>query len=168
MSLEYSDVALDYLVEQAVEDADLVGSKSGIRVSLVDEPAEVLVCGDAIRIRQILDNLLSNAVKYSTAPSRVEVSLSVADGTVDIAVADRGRGIDGTDPEAIFGMFTRGDMADNTRVGGIGLGLPISARIAQAHGGSLTFEPNTGGKGTIFHLLLPIDTPPQSEAVDLA
>ncbi|MHB9002925.1 MAG: HAMP domain-containing sensor histidine kinase [Coriobacteriia bacterium] len=168
MSLAYSDVALDDVVEQAVEDAALVGGKSGIGVSLITGPTEATVRGDAIRIRQILDNLLSNAIKYSTAPSNVEVSITVEDGTVDIAVADRGRGIDHADPERIFGMFSRGDTADNTLVGGIGLGLPISVRIAQAHGGTLTFEPNPGGTGTVFHLLLPLDGSPLCEAIDLA
>lgn len=168
MSLEYSDVALDDLVEQAAEDADLVGSQAGIRVGLSGELPEISVCGDAIRIRQILDNLLSNAIKYSTAPSRVEVTMSSDGATVDIAVADLGRGIAHADPDRIFGMFARGDTADNTGVGGIGLGLPISARIAQAHGGRITFEPNPEGAGTIFHLLLPLQGSPQPDAIDLA
>lgn len=168
MSLEYSDVALDDLIEQAVEDADLVGSKVGIRVKVSGELAEVTVCGDAIRIRQIFDNLLSNAIKYSVAPSSVTVTMSVDGNTVDVAVADEGRGIENADPERVFGMFARGDTADNTGVSGIGLGLPISARIAKAHGGRVTFESNPIGKGTVFHLILPLEGSPRLEAINLA
>lgn len=155
MPLEYSMASIDDVVEQAAEDAAALAARSGIKVVIEGRLPEVSMHADPIRIRQAVDNLLSNAIKYSEPPATVRVLMTADDDTVDITVLDEGRGVDPECADVLFELFGRGDASDNTRVYGLGLGLPISDRIVKAHGGEITFEPNPAGKGTAFHILLP-------------
>jgi len=155
MSLEYSEVALHDVVDQAVEDAKVLGASVGVAVRVEGELHEVMLRGDAVRLRQVLDNLLSNAIKYSEAGSEVLVSMTVSADDVDVRVSDSGRGVPKDRIDVLFELFGRGDTADNADVAGLGLGLPIADRIARAHGGAILFAPNPTGKGTVFIVTLP-------------
>lgn len=155
MPLELSETRLDEIVREAIRDADRLGEERGIRVRGVGRLPRTRLEADRIRIRQVLDNLLSNAIKYSDPPSDVEVSMGKDAERVRIHVADRGRGIPPDREEVLFAPFGRVDTGENADTSGIGLGLPISAAIANAHGGRVTYEPNEGS-GTIFTLELPL------------
>jgi two-component system sensor histidine kinase AtoS len=101
-------------------------------------------------IRQALMNILMNAAQILPPGGRVTVQTAVApDGGVTLAVTDDGPGIRPEDRQKIFDVFY------SNRPGGTGLGLAIAARILQAHGGSITVESGTGGKGARFLLRLP-------------
>jgi len=156
MSLEYSEVALHDIVDQAYEDAKIVGANRGVTLRMEGELPEVMLRGDGIRLRQVLDNLLSNAIKYSDAGSEVVVSMTLSDNDVDVRVADSGRGVPEERIDVLFELFGRGDTADNADVAGLGLGLPIADRIARAHGGAILFAPNPTGRGTVFIVTLPL------------
>lgn len=101
-------------------------------------------------IRQALMNILMNAAQILPPGGRVTVQTAVApDGGVTLAVTDDGPGIKPEDRQKIFDVFY------SNRPGGTGLGLAIAARVLQAHGGSITVEGGTGGKGARFVLRLP-------------
>jgi len=165
MSLEYSEVALHDVVDQAVEDAKVLGANAGVAVSVEGELSEVTLRGDAVRLRQVLDNLLSNAIKYSEPGSEVVVSMTVSADDVDVRVSDNGRGVPKDRIDVLFELFGRGDTADNADVAGLGLGLPIADRIARAHGGAILFAPNPTGKGTVFIVTLPRRSGEEPDAI---
>lgn len=168
MPLEYSFFDLGEVVEQAVVDAALLGARSGVEVRTADPLPRIELHGDVIRVRQVIDNLLSNAIKYSTEPAVVRVTLTTENTDAVISVADEGAGIAPEEIEKVFGLFNRGDMADNAKVAGLGLGLPISLRIARAHGGDLAYMANPDGRGSIFVLRLPLgDVSERTDSVSM-
>jgi signal transduction histidine kinase len=111
-----------------------------------------LVSTDADRVRQILLNLLSNAVKFTDRGGITVTIEPVADGWVDVHVADTGRGIAPEHQERIFHEFEQ--IAGSGVSGGTGLGLPISRRLARLLGGELRVK-STPGEGSVFTLRLP-------------
>lgn len=155
MPLSFEDLRLDEVTAGAVADGAAMAAPKGVRVEREGPAPEICVRGDAVRVRQVLDNLISNAVKYSAGADLVTVRVSTADDRAIVEVSDRGRGIDLESRDELFGLFGRLDAEDNRLTAGLGLGLAISARIADAHGGTVGYRDNPGG-GSIFTLSLPL------------
>jgi signal transduction histidine kinase len=123
------------------------------RISLKRPLDGVRVRGDVERIAQILDNLLSNALRYSAAVAPVEVSVFVEGNDAQVIVADHGVGVPPDERDLLFTPFYR---TSRTRdVPGTGLGLHISRRLAERHGGDLRLEASSDA-GSVFVLALPI------------
>jgi len=108
---------------------------------------------DATRLEQVLNNLIGNAVKYSPQGSRVQVTVVGDDDRVSVAVSDEGPGISPALQRQIFRPFSRGP-SEHEEVEGIGLGLYVSKRILEAHGGSIEVAP-ADGRGATFRATLP-------------
>ena len=110
------------------------------------------IISDPRRVRQILLNLLSNAIKFGRGkPILVEASLGASDH-IEMAVTDQGAGIDPDDLPRIFDEFVQ--LSNSQQLGGTGLGLPISKRLATLLGGELRVS-SEKGKGSTFCLTLP-------------
>jgi signal transduction histidine kinase len=123
------------------------------RITLKRQPGHARVNGDKGRIAQILDNLLNNAVKYSGPAAPIEVSLTTSAVEVLIRITDHGVGIPADEQERVFTPFYR---TTRTRdVPGTGLGLHISRRLAERHGGRLWLEASSES-GSVFALALPV------------
>ena len=116
-------------------------------------PERVRVRGDPDRIAQILGNLLDNAVKYSAPASPIEVSLTVVDREAIIRVRDKGLGVPANESNRLFTPFFRTSRTQD--LPGTGLGLHISKRLAEQHGGRVWLETSTDA-GSIFALALPV------------
>lgn len=116
-------------------------------------PAELLLDFDQERILQVLFNLVNNAVKFTPVGGRVVVGAEHDGRQVRIWVRDSGTGLQ---PEEVERVFERGWQA-NPKAGGKGLGLYISQRIVEAHGGTVWVE-STPGHGATFHVSLPVDS----------
>ncbi|MCX7827570.1 MAG: HAMP domain-containing histidine kinase, partial [Verrucomicrobiae bacterium] len=141
------------VVGRAIENVQPHATRKNIEIaSAVDEPLP-MVSGDAVSLIEVLGNILGNAIKYSHPNTTVRVTASAAAGEVVIAVADAGVGIAKEDLPFIFGDFYRGK-AGLQMESGCGLGLAISRRIVEAHGGSITVE-SQSGKGSTFTIRLP-------------
>lgn len=110
---------------------------------------------EADRIRQVLVNLLTNAHEYSPEGASIAVMARVAGAEVEIAVSDNGPGIPPDQLEHIFERFVRGEAGLTQRVGGTGLGLPISKSLVELHGGELAVD-STVGVGSTFSFRLPL------------
>jgi signal transduction histidine kinase len=126
----------------------------------IDEESdqEVEVFADNTRVRQVMINLVNNAIKFTTN-GRISLKTSMLDGArALITVKDTGLGIPPDHLEAIFQEFTQVDTSTTRKVGGTGLGLPISRRLVEMHGGRLWAE-STGveGEGSTFFVELPLE-----------
>ena len=118
---------------------------------------------DNDHIREILDNLIENAIKY-TPEGHVTVDIRGTDNKIVVSVEDSGLGIPPEDIPHLFQKFYRVDNVDRQQIGGTGLGLYLSRRLAESMQGRLWVE-STYGKGSTFFLELPrLDT---SEAENL-
>lgn len=135
-------VLADEIADQAL--ADLSLELENARAEVVRQPLPS-VEGDATQLRVVFHNLLSNAIRYrSSEPLQVEL------GTLGCAlfVRDNGRGIDPVDHARVFELFRRGSSAGD--VDGVGIGLSLSRRIVEAHGGELWLESEPGAGTTFF------------------
>ena len=126
------------------------------RLVLPHEPVRVRC--DALRIEQVVNNLLSNAVKYSPESSDVEIVLERDDSTAILSVADHGIGMTPVDRSKVFEPFRRGRNVGD--IGGTGLGLSVTRKIVEAHGGSIDVQ-SEPGFGSVFlvrlHLVSDVD-----------
>ena len=113
-------------------------------------PDELPLEFDPERILQVLFNLMNNAVKFTPPGGRIEVGASHQDGQIHVWVRDSGKGLG---PGELERVFERGWQAD-PECGGKGLGLYISRRIVEAHGGTIWVE-SASGRGATFHVALP-------------
>ena len=109
---------------------------------------------DPLRFQQAVRNVLANAIKFAPQGGTIELRGDrTAEGALHLCVADRGPGIPVDELERIFDPFVQSS-ATKDGSGGTGLGLPISRRIVEMHGGRL-YAANREGGGAEFHLILP-------------
>ncbi|RWB55012.1 hybrid sensor histidine kinase/response regulator [Mesorhizobium sp.] len=159
---EISDVSLEALFSSLRSDFLPEAEKKGL--SLKFRPVNVVVRSDRTLLRRILQNILSNALRY-TRSGGVLVGTRHRGDTIRIDVADTGCGIPDDQREAVFEEFHRGisTLADGGLTGGLGLGLAIVRRMAAALGHPVTFSSKVG-RGTIFHIDVPIGMAPAEPA----
>jgi signal transduction histidine kinase/CheY-like chemotaxis protein len=122
---------------------------------------------DRIRFRQILENLLSNAIKFTPEGGRITVTTAATDdGLVSITVSDTGVGIAAADHDRIFQEFQQVGDPDRHR-SGTGLGLALTKRLVEAHGGDIRVvsEPGAGSSFTVRLPPVPADTSAAVEAI---
>jgi len=118
----------------------------------VNRVAGVTLTADSSKLRQVLGNLMSNAAKYSPAGGEVTVSAESRDGELVVAVQDQGVGIARADQEELFHQFRR--VGDQRLASGTGLGLWLTRRLVEAHGGRIWLE-SAPGEGSTFYFSLP-------------
>ena len=122
-----------------------------------DSDNEVQISADKIRIRQVMINLVNNAIKF-TERGKISIRAACEDNHVLISVKDTGIGIPHDHLDSVFQEFTQVDTSTTRKAGGTGLGLPISRRLIEMHGGKLWAESSgINGEGSIFYVFLPIE-----------
>jgi CheY-like chemotaxis protein/anti-sigma regulatory factor (Ser/Thr protein kinase) len=149
------------LVDTVVAQHRSLAAQKGIRFAWHDAGTPTEVVLDRQRVRQILVNLIGNALKFTEAGDVDVTSGATDDGGLHVAVRDTGPGISPELQEFIFEEFHHAEGA----AAGSGLGLPISRRLARAMGGDVTFE-SEPGRGSVFHLVLPLDCRPTPASSD--
>ncbi len=160
MQIERKTVDLADVVNHAVETAApaIEAAKHSLEVKLADEP--LLVEGDARRLAQVAANLLNNAARYTPEGGRISVSTSHEGGYALLTVTDTGQGIRPEWTERIFDMFVQARPALERVGGGLGIGLALSRKIAELHGGSLRVHSAGESKGSEFTLRVPLRVVP--------
>lgn len=114
--------------------------------------------GDPDMLSQVLINLMDNAIKYTPPGGSVTISTSLYGDELRLDVADTGAGIPADSLPRIFERFYRVEKARSREMGGTGLGLAIVKHIIKGHGGRIEVK-SVVGKGTIFSVFLPMDSP---------
>jgi signal transduction histidine kinase len=111
-----------------------------------------LVDADGLRVAQVLLNLLGNAIKFTPEQGQIQVTATVRDGFMEVAVSDTGIGVAPADRERIFEKFNQ---SGRERPEGTGLGLPLARSLVELHGGRMWVESQPGG-GSTFRFTLPL------------
>ena len=144
------------IVRRGAESADpaIRAANHHLEMNLAATP--LYVEGDVDRLAQVVSNLLNNAARYTPQGGRIAVSTRVEAGFAVLTVSDTGRGIPRERIGRIFDMFVHRH-SDTERVGrGLGVGLALSRRIAELHGGSLTAASAGEHRGSEFTLRIPL------------
>jgi two-component system, NtrC family, sensor kinase len=153
VDLELAPFSLREALERGVVMVRERATKDGVEVALTAVPEADVVTGDERRIRQVIFNLLSNAVKFTPPGGAVDVSAAQVNGEITVSVADTGPGIAAEDQERIFEEFQQTDAGIAQREG-TGLGLALSKRLVELHGGRIWVE-SEPGHGSTFAFTLP-------------
>ena len=128
----------------------------------------VIVSADPTRLAQIITNLLDNAVKFTPAGGSVDLDVVREGQEAVLRVSDTGIGIDPLMLPKVFELFAQAEQPMDRAVGGLGLGLTLSRRLVEMHGGTLTVASDGRGQGAQFTVRLPVEaagTPPPTPAV---
>ncbi len=161
VELQVEKVGFPELIQDLFVTVRPIAEQRGTQVEMEGPEEPFTITSDARRVRQILLNLLSNAIKFGEGkPVRVRCSRT-ADGGVVVEVIDRGKGIAPEDQEKIFDEFVQLEHENGAQ--GTGLGLPISRRLAELLGGTLTVS-SAVEEGSVFRLTLPPVDPDLQEA----
>ncbi|MGZ4415978.1 MAG: ATP-binding protein [Gaiellaceae bacterium] len=153
VELEINPFSLSEALERGVVMVRERAMTDGVQLVLELDPAAELVEGDERRIRQVIFNLLSNAVKFTPPGGRVELTSARLDGEVRVSVIDTGPGIATEDQERIFEEFQQTEAGAGQREG-TGLGLALSKRLVELHGGRIWVD-SEPGDGSAFVFTLP-------------
>ncbi|WP_340110671.1 hybrid sensor histidine kinase/response regulator transcription factor [Maribellus mangrovi] len=124
-----------------------------IETSLTDG---LYVHADHFKLQRVLNNLISNAIKYTHDEGKVTIKTNRKGKYVEVEVSDNGIGIPKAQQKDIFKRFFRAENVANRQEPGSGLGLVLSRRLIEQHGGKITFS-SEEGKGTCFIVLLPFN-----------
>jgi signal transduction histidine kinase len=154
MELELTDVSLADVLQSGLTMHSERATRGGITLGLAVAPDEITIQADERKVRQVVFNLLSNAIKFTPPDGRIDVSAQRSGDLVEVAVADSGAGIRAEDLDLIFEEFRQapGDAGRE----GTGLGLPLSRKFIELHGGSLWVE-SVAGAGSTFRFTLPVE-----------
>ncbi len=155
MDLDLADFDVPTALQNAMTLVRERAQRHGIRLSLEVDAAVGLFRADERKFKQILLNLLSNAVKFTPEGGKVGVEASRADGSLVVAVSDTGVGIAPEDQAAVFEEFRQVGRDYTSKAEGTGLGLALTKRFVELHGGSIEVA-SEPGKGSTFTFRLPI------------
>ena len=153
VQLELAPFSIEDALERGVSMVREQATRNGVQVTLHANDGLHVVTGDERRVRQVIFNLLSNAVKFTSAGGSVDVTATRANGEVRVSVADTGPGITEDDLGRIFEEFQQTE-AGARQHEGTGLGLALSKRFVEMHGGRIWCDSEVG-KGSTFVFTIP-------------
>lgn len=157
LDLADEPVALEEVVEQALQMIEERARQAGVRVETYLQTTLPTFVGDRRAMTQVLLNLLSNAVKFTPRGGRIQVSATaLPEGGVSLQVADTGVGIPADELSQLMQPFVQASNQTAASEGGAGLGLYLVKRLVQEQHGAFTLE-SEEGKGAIATVTLPQD-----------
>lgn len=159
------EVVMERFAPRDCIDATLNMLSAGFRRKQIEtvadiDPALHVVIGDLRKCKQVMLNLLSNALKYTAEAGKVTVTAGTdKDGSVRITVSDTGIGIEPEEREKIFSEFHQANRTRDEQLGGTGIGLALTRRLVELHGGKIGVESELGNGSTFwFTLSQPTDS----------
>jgi two-component system, NtrC family, sensor kinase len=154
MELEPADFDLPSAIDNALTLVRERAGRRGIMLGRAIDERVGAIRADERKVKQVLLNLLSNALKFTPEGGRIDVRAAVSDGMVEVSVADTGVGIAPGDQEAVFEEFRQVGTADK-KVEGTGLGLALSRKFIELHGGRIWVTSQVGA-GSTFMFTIPV------------
>jgi PAS domain S-box-containing protein len=155
MELELSEFSLAAAIERAVSLVKERAQRHAVRLQIDIAPGVANLCADERKVKQMLLNLLSNAVKFTPEGGSVTVSAQSQSSHIQIRVRDTGVGISPQDQAVLFQEFKQVGSDAARKAEGTGLGLALTKRFVELHGGEITLA-SQPGKGSTFTVTLPI------------
>ena len=153
--LKYETFSIGDIINEVLITIAGFADKKGIRINTHLHEQIPLLTADKVKFKQIMFNLLSNAVKFTPENGRVTININLKDQHVQIAVNDTGIGIKSEDMDKIFDAFRQLDSSYARRYEGTGLGLTLTKRLVELHGGRIWVS-SEYGKGSTFTFTLPL------------
>ena len=148
--LELEKLSLVEIVESVCDDMEEVNIDKGL--TIVRELEEAYVCGDIYLITIAIQNLLQNAKKFSEDGKAIYIKIKQDEENVYISVRDEGKGMTELEKKNVFKRFYKSDESRNSK--GFGLGLSLTQKIMEVHGGEICVESQVGA-GSEFTLVFP-------------
>jgi len=155
MELELAEFPLAPAIDNALALIKERAQRHGVALACEIDPGIDQIHADERKFKQVLLNLLSNAVKFTPEGGSVNVRAKKNGAWLEIAVSDTGAGIAPEDQAAVFEEFKQVGNDRARRAEGTGLGLPLTRRIVELHGGEMRLE-SVLGKGSTFSFTLPL------------
>lgn len=153
MEMSFGETSIADVIVRSIDAIGAFAEQHRVRIDV--DASEGVAWGDRDRLVQVLVNLISNAVKFSPSGGAVRIAAHADGRSVEVRVADRGRGIPGSHHRLIFERFRQVESSDARQKGGTGLGLAICKSIVEQHGGTIGVESETG-KGSTFWFRVPV------------
>jgi PAS domain S-box-containing protein len=158
LRLEPALISLASVLREAIEVVRPAAEAKRIALDVDIDPVPVHVTADATRLQQVFWNLLTNAVKFTDQGGRISASIRRLGNDVQVSIADSGAGISPEFLPFVFEPFRQADARLTRGHGGLGLGLSISRRLVELHGGTIAAASAGSGKGATFIVRLPAST----------
>ncbi len=155
LQLELEEVDMSTLITETLQSLQGLAGEKGISMTYTPPKTSVIVKADRRRLQQVLVNLVANAIKFSEAHRTILVTGEVTNDNVTIKVIDQGPGIPAEELPKLFDKFYQAHSTVKRAVGGTGLGLYISKKIVEAHGGHIGADSELG-RGSKFFFTLPL------------
>jgi len=155
MDLVYEEFGVDSAVREVLNVVRSLAMKKEIDIQSSVEPLDMLLIADKNKFKQVLYNLLSNAIKFTPPAGKISLQARGADQSLKITVKDSGIGIPKELQHKIFGAFYQVQSASNREYPGTGLGLALTKKLVELHGGSIEFD-SVADQGTAFTVEFPL------------
>ncbi|MEJ2746467.1 MAG: GAF domain-containing protein [Anaerolineae bacterium] len=157
MELRYEEIDMRQMAHDILATANPLAHEKNLEMILELDDAVGTIEADRTRLRQVLWNIMGNAIKF-TEKGSVTLAITSQRDMIRIAIRDTGIGIKPEDMKVVFEQFRQVDGSLNRSVGGTGLGMPISKKLVELHGGEIGIE-SVPGQGSTFWFTLPIEKP---------
>ncbi|MFS4460043.1 ATP-binding protein [Bdellovibrio sp. HCB2-146] len=157
LKLNITDVNINDVIEAAIGSVAYTANSKNIEISKHIDPVASSIAGDFGRLQQVFWNILSNAIKFTPRYGHIEITTSVVESQVRVAVKDDGQGIEASFLPYVFERFRQEDASTTRRHGGLGLGLSICRNIVEQHGGVIEAQSAGKNQGSTFVVTLPIN-----------
>jgi len=161
MELRIAGVNVRQVLESSLVMINERAAKQGLttQLSVSDELGDMRIEADQAKLKQIVFNLLSNAAKFTPAGGKIQVDAEKDGDHVVVRVADTGIGLKPEDQDRVFHAFEQVDSSPARRHSGTGLGLALTKKMVELHGGRIWVESRGEGYGSTFVFAIPVFSP---------
>ncbi|MDB5796910.1 MAG: hybrid sensor histidine kinase/response regulator [Paucimonas sp.] len=156
ITLQRKPVALAEVVAHAIEICAPLLEAGGHRINQAQPAQTVMLDADPARLVQSLSNVLANAIKFTPQPSTIDFTVELDGDDVIFRIKDKGIGLEADALPRIFDMFAQSDPVRGQVLGGLGIGLSLTRRFIEMHGGTVSASSPGIGQGCEFVFRLPI------------
>ena len=158
IELRLARVDVGEVLREAIDTSRPIIDEGRHRLTVSMPANRIYVNADSTRLAQVFMNLLNNAAKYMDPGGSIQVEVESAEDSVSVSIRDQGIGIQDDRLEMIFEMFSQVETALSRSRGGLGIGLSLTQRLVEMHGGTVRAASGGLGQGSQFTVVLPLSS----------